>query len=118
MIIIVQGPPASGKTTLAKAISEKFSLPHISRDNIQEWLSEVNSEKGGKLQKFCSHAGYELMFKIAGEIAKGSGSFIIEGCINPEFGPKRMKEALGGHNHEIIEVFLSAKKDVLIDTGE
>jgi cytidylate kinase len=114
MIVIVQGPPASGKSTFARTVSARFGLPHISRDLIQEWLSVVDTENDTRIQKFCSHAGYELMFKLAGELSKGAGGFVVEGCMNPETGPGRMKAALSPGHHRIVEVFLFASHEILV----
>ena len=115
MIIIVQGPPASGKTSIAKKISSTFSFPHISRDLIQEWLSDVDTSNNKKIQSFCSHAGYELVFNLASELSKGKGSFIVEGCFNPDLAPIRMKELIGNSNHTIVEIFLTAENNILVE---
>jgi uridine kinase len=40
-IIGVAGPPASGKTTLARAISEELRLPLIAKDAIKERLYDA-----------------------------------------------------------------------------
>ena len=114
MIVIVQGPPASGKTTLAKRISERFRLPHISRDILQEWMSKVDDANNQKIMSFCAHAGYKLMFDLAGELSKGAGGFIIEGCMNPKGAALQMKDKLAGTKHEIVEVFVTASNDVLV----
>lgn len=114
MIIMVQGPPASGKTTLATRMSQRFGLPHISRDKLQEWLFAATGSHDAEIRRLCAHAGYDLMFDLAGELSKGTGSFIVEGCMNPEGGPRRWRDALSGSRHRIVEVFLTAPVDVLV----
>jgi adenylate kinase family enzyme len=114
MIIIVHGPPASGKTTLARRIREKLGFPHISRDILQEWMSTADSTGDEHIRRFCADAGYQLMFDLAGELARGSGSFILEGCMNPDGAGARLKDKLEGSNHEIVEIFLTAPDDVLV----
>ena len=51
--ILVAGMPASGKSTMAKAISEKWSLPLLSKDSIKELLYDNigfgSREEKGKL---------------------------------------------------------------------
>ncbi len=114
MIFLIHGPPGAGKTTLSNQLSEKFGLPHISSDRISEWLSETAQSCDGASARFISCAGYELMFRIASELSKGLGSFIFEGCINPEFGGIRLLNAINAQNHEICEIFLKASNEILL----
>lgn len=115
MIVIVQGKPAAGKTILATQLSKELGLPHISRDNIAEWIFDSAGDQAEKMGNAVSNLGYDLMFGIAGELSKGSGSFIVEGCFNPEFGGKRMLKTLGDTKHVIVEVFLTADDKILVD---
>ena len=45
--IIISGPPAIGKTTIAKAITEEFGLTHLSGDDILKELAEEEGFKTG-----------------------------------------------------------------------
>ncbi|MCT4617039.1 MAG: hypothetical protein N4A38_02400 [Candidatus Gracilibacteria bacterium] len=44
-IIIIGGAPATGKTTLAKTLSDKFNYPWISTDFIRGWMKTLVSKK-------------------------------------------------------------------------
>jgi len=46
--IIISGPPAIGKTTVAKAVAEEFNLTHLSGgDILKEFAQEEGFESGG-----------------------------------------------------------------------
>ena len=45
--IIISGPPAVGKTTIAKAIAEEFGLTHLSGGDILKELAEEQGFKAG-----------------------------------------------------------------------
>ena len=45
--IIISGPPAIGKTTIAKAITEEFGLTHLSGGDILKELAEEEGFKTG-----------------------------------------------------------------------
>jgi adenylate kinase family enzyme len=40
-IVIVSGPPASGKSSLASRLATDFSLPAITKDGIKETLLDT-----------------------------------------------------------------------------
>jgi predicted kinase len=40
-IVVVCGPPASGKTTLARAIADDLRLPLLSKDAVKEVLFDA-----------------------------------------------------------------------------
>lgn len=115
MIIIIQGKPAAGKSTLATQLSKELGLPHVSADNIAEWAFDAAGDQAATMGNIFSHLGYDLMFDITGELAKGSGSFIVEGCFNPEFAGRRMLKALGSSKHSVIEIFVTAEDEILVD---
>ena len=115
MIFLIHGPPGSGKSTLARQLSQDLCLPHISSDRLAEWLTEIAQNSKDDLKGFIGGAGYELMFRIAGELSRGRGSFIIEGCINPEFGGKRLLKTVESQNHDIFEIFVTACERTLLE---
>merc|ERR1719450_1118868 len=55
MRVLVAGPPASGKSTLAQAIAEHFKIPHLDQGSkgVDEIMVELKS-------KVCRYRGYVL----------------------------------------------------------
>jgi len=55
MRVLVAGPPASGKSTLAKAVAEHFKIPHLTltKDNVDTMAAQLAS-------KVCRYRGYVL----------------------------------------------------------
>lgn len=49
MIIVIFGPPASGKGTQAVRLSERFGYPHISTGDMLRWEQEHGSELGRRV---------------------------------------------------------------------
>lgn len=115
MILLIQGPPASGKSTLASQLSQSLNLPHISRDNLCEWMSDSMDNSSSSLDKELTHIGYDLMFKLLGEFSKGSGSFIIEGCINPDSSGERILNLIKNSPQDLVEIFVYADQDILVN---
>ena len=49
--IIILGPPYSGKSTIAKLISEKYNLSHLTIDKICEWAKNEKSPLGDEVRQ-------------------------------------------------------------------
>lgn len=118
MIIIIQGPPASGKTTLASNLSEKLSLPCLSKDSISESLFDSMTPDNQKQREEIGNASYNLLFKLAGSLSKGTGDFIVESDFNPTGGAARMEDTLRDSKHEILEIYLTASSPTLLKRYE
>ena len=49
--IIISGPPYGGKSTIAKMISEKYKITHLTIDQICEWARNEKTELGNEVRK-------------------------------------------------------------------
>jgi len=79
-IILVAGIPASGKTTYARHISTKLSVPLISKDIIKEHLYDAlmwdtSNRDNSKLYGFAS---YQVLLHIIDSLLKVGVSLIAE----------------------------------------
>lgn len=54
MIIVLMGPPGSGKGTQGKLLAEKLNLPHVSIGNIFRDMVKSASEEGSLVQAYMS----------------------------------------------------------------
>ena len=63
-IIIVNGLPASGKTTLATKISKELKIPAIHKDQIKEDLFDsLNLKPSRKLSQELGLKAFKVMFE-------------------------------------------------------
>ena len=79
VLIIVNGLPGSGKTTLAKRLAQDLSLPVFSRDGIYETLYDALSGDADELTPLLGSASFSLLYYIIGSVLAAGQSLIIEG---------------------------------------
>lgn len=72
------GMPASGKSTMAKAIAEKWKLPVISKDSIKEFLFDNIGFQSRTEKVNLGIASMEIMYYIAEQLMKAGQPFILE----------------------------------------
>lgn len=77
-IIVISGPPAAGKTTLASDLSDRLSIPVLAKDSIKESLLDSLGYSDRKRSVEIGYAAFQLHLQLAKEFASKNASFIFE----------------------------------------
>jgi hypothetical protein len=85
--VLIAGPPASGKTTLAKSVAEHFNIPHLELDR----GVDPNSMLDKLASKVCRYRGYVLDAGGMG-LADCDVLFRIDGKLEPAEGEEEEAE--------------------------
>ena len=115
LLIVISGPSCTGKTTLAKKISEKFQLPLITKDSIKEmifdnlgWSDREWSRKvGGTSSKLLGYF-LDLMFVAQRPL-------IIESNFKPEFDIKPILEKIAKYGYFPLQIMCQCEGRVLFE---
>jgi predicted kinase len=67
--VVVSGPPASGKTTLARAIAPALGLPLIAKDTIKQALMSVLPVPDIETSRMVGTASVAALYAVAAETA-------------------------------------------------
>lgn len=69
-LILINGLPGSGKTTLSRQLGRSLSLPVISKDNLKEALADIALGKvgSGRLGQIASESMWQLAAAIPGTV--------------------------------------------------
>lgn len=113
IIIIVSGPPSSGKTTLSKAISQRFNLPLIGKDNLKEILFDTIGWKDRDWSKRLGSASFALMHYVLDCFMVTGQPLIIEGNFKPEFESTEILSRLQKFNYSAIQIMCRCDGQVL-----
>ena len=80
MLVLVSGPPAAGKSTLAGPLAADLGLPLIEKDVIKEALFETLGTGDRSWSRELSTASFEVMLSLAGQLEAAVlvGNFSLE----------------------------------------
>lgn len=115
VLIIVNGLPGTGKTTLAKRIASDAGLPAFSRDGIYETLYDALACESNGFPPLLGHASFTLLYSITSSILAAGRSLIIEGFFgNPALRGAEILQLQHIHDFEPFQILCRADGEVLL----
>jgi len=109
--ILVTGIPAAGKSTMAKALSERLELPAISKDRIKETLFDYVGFQSREEKVNLGIASMEIMYYVADQLMKAGQSFILEN--NFEYSENGIKVFLDKYQCPVLTITLTGDYKVI-----
>jgi len=78
LLVVVTGPPAAGKTTIARALAARLRLPLIAKDAIKEALFDGLGVGDLAWLQRLGEATYLAMLALVEESVAAGGSLVLE----------------------------------------
>ena len=114
VLIVVSGPPAAGKTTIALEIGSQLGMPVFSKDTIKESLHDSIGWTDLESSRRFGLASIMLMYKML-EVQLSSGhSAIAEMNFYAQYDPPRLLALVDRLGCRLLQVHCSANTDILV----
>jgi predicted kinase len=114
-VIVISGPPAAGKSTLAVRLSEELALPILAKDDLKESLFDSLGYSDRAHSIKIGKAAFELQFQLASQLVRNHVSFILETAFYYD-SSAMIAEVLSGA--DVTQVWCSADTEVLIERAK
>lgn len=111
-VIILAGMPATGKSTVCKALADHFGYSVIEKDAIKERLFDTLGFTCYAQKRALDHAANAVVIYAVEEILKANGSVIVDNNFDDVSGG-RFCQMLKKYKPECACVFLRGDLDVL-----
>lgn len=113
-LLIVNGLPAAGKTTLAHGVVPRLGLPLYSKDAIKESLFDTLGWSDRSWSRRLGGAAWELLWLIAETSLRAGQSLAIESNFTKPVAEERLAAWRGEFDFRAIELRCVADREVLI----
>ena len=115
VLLIVNGYAASGKTTLARALSRELRWPVLVKDLFKEQLFDRLGATDYEDSKRLGVAAIEMMFGAARELLIVGTSVIVESPLVPRHDNARLRALERAADFQTIQLVLTGDPDVLFE---
>ena len=96
-VFLVTGLPATGKTTVARALARALQVPLLSKDAIKEPLLDALGAADRAASRALSDISFAVLFALAEEHLAVTGAVVLEGNFRPGEHERAMRGLLARH---------------------
>lgn len=111
-LVIVNGLPATGKTTLAKPLAKLLGIPLVAKDTIKEFLFDTLGTRDRSWSKTLGKASNDFLFELADILLADGQSVMIENAFHTSFAKPKLEEIFAKHKPEVIEIYCYTRPSI------
>ena len=112
MLIVVSGPPCSGKSRLASRLGRRLGWPVVCKDDFKELLFDSLGAGDADWSARLSRAAFDIQFRVAEKLLEAGLSVLLEGNFRAEAHGERIAGLAAGRVR-LLQVACRADPDAL-----
>ena len=113
-ILLVTGPPASGKSFMANLLADRLGLPLIEKDAIKETLFDTLGSGDSDRSHQLGRATTELLYRALEVQLRARRPVIVEANLARDDARPRLRSLGKRHSFAPLEIHCTAAEDVLL----
>jgi predicted kinase len=113
VLLVVTGLPCSGKTTLARRMSELLSLPLVTKDDIKERLFDTLGWSDRLWSRRLGEATYAILFHFIETLVASGRSLVAESNFPPGWTAERLSLIRKKYPFRLLAVECIARSEIL-----
>jgi predicted kinase len=115
LLIIISGPPCSGKTALGGWLAQQLTIPLFHRDGFKEVLFDSLGWSDLEWSQKLGGASYNLLYHTIEALLRAERSLIVESNFDPQFDTQRLRELAERHPFLPLQIRCMAEGAVLFE---
>jgi len=111
-LIIINGMPATGKTTIAKSLSDQLAVPVIAKDTIKEFLFDTLGIKDREWSRILGAASSDVLYLLADALLGSGQSIILESAFERQYAAPQIEALRHKYHPEVTEIYCTTERAV------
>ena len=111
-VVIINGLPGVGKTTIAKPLADELKIPLIQKDSIKEYLFDTLGVRDREWSRTLGMASNDFIFALCETLLSRGESVIIENSFEAAFAKPVLQKIIEKYQPEVYEIYCSVEASV------
>ena len=103
LFVVVTGPPASGKSTLARELAAALGVPHLSKDVFKETLYDALAGEGLS-RRTLDAAAFALLVRLADAQLRAGVAVLVESDFDGDSEAEPIRELVRRHDVRAVQI--------------
>ena len=113
--LIVTGPPAGGKTTLVRRLSQDLAVPVFEKDALKDELYRTLGHGDRDWSRQIGLTAISVLFSTARQMLQAGSSVVTEANFYRQFDSERAAEVLQQVRARVVQLHCSASPEILVE---
>jgi len=113
-IVLVSGPPASGKTFVAEALAERLGIPLLAKDEFKETLFDQLGAGDLQWSQRLGRATFALLFQVLELELEARRPVIVEANFRAVEARRTLQALAERYSFDSFEIHCTASREVLL----
>jgi predicted kinase len=115
LVVVVTGPPASGKSTLADAVAKELSAPLLAKDPIKEVLFDGLGTGDAAWSRKLGIATYGILYLMLEQELRAGRSCVLEANFDHIEASAQLAAIQLRHRFRALQIVCSADREILLE---